>query len=131
MGMECISIKTKVLDSGNHTIGIGGIACYLHQMKLQDIISIVNKLTVFKQPINDQLKYNYIFNGSQLDKLTVREKQCVYYLSRGMGYKEIGKVLNISPRTVETHIIHIKEKLRCYSRSDIIAKVFEDTASVG
>lgn len=50
-----------------------------------------------------------------------------YYLLRGMSAKEIGRALNISNRTVENHIEHIKYKLGCNSRSQITNKILAST----
>lgn len=57
--------------------------------------------------------------------LTQREQECIYYLTRGFTFFEIGQYLNISPRTVETHISNIKVKLNVKTRSELIAKVCE------
>lgn len=124
LGREAFSIKAQLKDSCNHTIGVGGIAFYSHQTAFKDIIAMTNELT-FLHPDTNKLKYNYISNTRKYNMLSRREKECVYYLTRGMTYKEIGRVLSISSRTVEIHIGHIKNKLGCYNRSDIISKVFE------
>ncbi len=55
----------------------------------------------------------------------MREQQCIYYLTRGFTFLEIGEYLNISPRTVETHITNIKIKLNVKTRSELIVKVCE------
>lgn len=49
-----------------------------------------------------------------------RELECLFYLIRGKSAKIIGKILNISPRTVEQYVENIKIKLDCQSRCDII-----------
>ncbi len=59
-------------------------------------------------------------------KLSKRETECAYYLIRGMTYKEIGRVLDISPRTVECHIDSMKIKLNCYKRSQLVSKILEE-----
>lgn len=48
--------------------------------------------------------------------LTERELECVNYLSRGKTAEEIAIILNISKRTVETHIKNIKRKMNCYNQ---------------
>lgn len=54
--------------------------------------------------------------------LTPKENQVLDYLAQGYLYKEIAEALNISYRTVHTHIEHIYEKLHVRSRSQAIAK---------
>jgi DNA-binding CsgD family transcriptional regulator len=46
-----------------------------------------------------------------ISKLTVREKEVFPLLADGKSVKEVGKILGISPKTVETHKYHIMEKL--------------------
>lgn len=62
-------------------------------------------------------------DGSKL--LTLREHECVYYLSRGCTFLEIAEKLCISPRTVEAHITNIKIKLDVKTRSELIVKACE------
>lgn len=46
------------------------------------------------------------------DGLTDRELEILERIGRGEEVKEIAKALNLSPKTVETHRAHIKEKLK-------------------
>lgn len=48
--------------------------------------------------------------------LTNREYECVNYLIRGKTAEEIAIILNISRRTVETHVQNIKRKMNCYNQ---------------
>lgn len=52
--------------------------------------------------------------------LTPREISCLKELLHGRTMKETGLILEISPRTVETHLKRIKTKLGCYSKGQII-----------
>ena len=52
--------------------------------------------------------------------ITPKEKVCLKLLSWGQTYKEIGKTLDISPRTVEFHINNIKEKTSKQFRSQLV-----------
>jgi DNA-binding CsgD family transcriptional regulator len=54
--------------------------------------------------------------------LTLRQLDCLYYLVNGMTVKQIGRELNLSPRTIEHYLETIKLKLNCYSRADLISK---------
>jgi DNA-binding CsgD family transcriptional regulator len=53
--------------------------------------------------------------------LSTREKECVYFLSIGYTDKKIAKQLNISPRTVETHLLAAKRRLSVATRAELIA----------
>ena len=53
-------------------------------------------------------------------KLSARQKQCLFFLVYGKSAKIIARILNISHRTVETHIETLKVKFGCHSKSDLI-----------
>lgn len=55
-----------------------------------------------------------------LDSLTGRQKEILQLIAEGKTTKEIAQVLNISPKTVETHRVRIMERL---SLHDIAALV--------
>jgi DNA-binding CsgD family transcriptional regulator len=48
--------------------------------------------------------------------LTSKEKEILSYLIKGFSNKKIGTFLNISAGTVNNHLDHIYDKLRCSSR---------------
>ena len=54
--------------------------------------------------------------------LTARELEVLELLSQGYLYKEIADKLQISYRTVSTHLEHIYEKLHVHSRAHAVAK---------
>ncbi len=57
--------------------------------------------------------------------LSERELDCAKYLLMGKPMREIAEQLLISPRTVETHVENIKNKLGCNKKSEVISKLFE------
>lgn len=57
---------------------------------------------------------------AKANHLTPRELQCLLHLSDNKTIKEIGQTLNISPRTVETHIDKIRLKTACVTQNEII-----------
>ena len=57
------------------------------------------------------------------DLLTIREKEILKFLSKGLRYKEIALELNIGTETVRTHTRHIYEKLQVQSRTEAINKI--------
>jgi DNA-binding CsgD family transcriptional regulator len=59
--------------------------------------------------------------SNKLALLSNRERECVYFLSIGYTDKKIAKQLNISPRTVETHISAAKSRLSVATRAELIA----------
>ncbi|MFC3908421.1 LuxR C-terminal-related transcriptional regulator [Legionella dresdenensis] len=52
-----------------------------------------------------------------------REMDCIHLLLKGKRIKEIAYDLNLSPRTVETYINQLKEKLGCRDRINLTLKL--------
>lgn len=56
----------------------------------------------------------------QATPLTDREMEVLRLAARGSSNKQIGTVLEVSPRTVQTHLGHIFEKLEVASRTEAV-----------
>jgi len=55
--------------------------------------------------------------------ISKRELDCIKYLIKSYSYKEIAQALNLSPRTVETYINSLKDKLGCANKWELIELV--------
>ena len=93
---------------------------------------ISNEDTIEKDLIDDY------FNKTSLKKIfvhefrtyfTQRELECVYFLCHGKTYKEIGKILSIADRTVNSYLGRVKNKTLCKSTSEVIMH-FEKIISI-
>ncbi|MCF6776715.1 LuxR C-terminal-related transcriptional regulator [Thiotrichales bacterium 19X7-9] len=80
---------------------------------------------------NDNQRFNQFLNQTKIKafnlegqyhgiSLTARELDCLYEIGKGFTMKEVAKNFNISPRTIETHLNHIKDKLSLTTKSDLI-----------
>lgn len=78
---------------------------------------------------NDSIKSNlselFINNSDKFEidnkiYLTYRELECCYYRMNGYSYKTIAKILNLSARTVESHINNIKQKTEKTTTDDLL-----------
>ena len=58
--------------------------------------------------------------------LTVREKEILNSLVKGLSYKMIASSLNISFETVKSHIRNIYEKLHVHNQSEAVAKALKN-----
>ncbi len=56
----------------------------------------------------------------KVEELTEREAKILHYICQGFTYKQIGQMLFISPRTVETHKRNIARKLKLRSRTELV-----------
>lgn len=51
-----------------------------------------------------------------MDKLSERQKQCLALVARGHTSKEIGRILDLSPSTIDNHLSIVLERLGVNSR---------------
>ncbi|MEE9346300.1 MAG: response regulator [Methylococcales bacterium] len=63
--------------------------------------------------------------------LTAREAEILMWISRGKTNKEVGMILNTSPRTVNKHLEHVFEKLGVPTRTAAVVKVLQNGNSLG
>ncbi len=71
----------------------------------------------FSQPITDMLGSDYLDNQSRhlerrpLDNLSVREQEVLYLVLEGKSSAEIGEMLHLSPKTVDSYRSRLMQKL--------------------
>ncbi len=63
----------------------------------------------------------FIKKEEQLN-LSRRELESLYYICLGKTYKQVARVMSISPRTVETHIENIIRKTECKNKIEVVSK---------
>ena len=97
-----------LLDKDSNVLGLLGVSSCI----TTDIKQEYNNL------ISARLEYDHCYK-----LLTKREKQVLIEVVKGGSYKLIAKKLEVSHRTVESHIENIKYKLGVYSREEIINSV--------
>jgi RNA polymerase sigma factor (sigma-70 family) len=60
-----------------------------------------------------------------IKELSTRETEVLTLLSEGLSQKEIADRLNITTRTISTHITHIYEKLNVPNAPAAISKAYQ------
>lgn len=63
--------------------------------------------------------------NSELESLTAKEREVVTLIARGFKYREAARELDISVKTLETHMRHIFDKLGVASRHELTRLAFE------
>jgi len=58
--------------------------------------------------------------GKAASLLSTREREVIKLIAHGYSSKEIGRIMNISPRTVETYRKRLSEKLDLYTLADVV-----------
>jgi len=115
--------------------------CDLFKLEAKDIIdcSDKSKLAIFKNGLNSQMFTNPSSKKQNREKnflcglnsqqniaptksiqFSNQENNCIKLLAQGRTMKEIGRALNISPRTVESYIANVKNKTGYNFKSQII-----------
>ena len=118
-----ITRKNPIYNDDNEVVGIFGQAFLLSSPEVIDSIKDVynNDRNIF-----DGVE---ISNYQVLDKfpsLTQRETECLFYFLRKYSAKNIANHLGISARTVEQHIVSIKNKYQCATRASLLEFCFNN-----
>ena len=91
--------------------------------------TILNTLNNFSSEDKKQLPAHNESNRYDLCEcfpmLTVRESEVLFYFIRGYSANDIAKLFKRSIRTIEKHMEHIKTKLKCNNKKELIEKTFE------
>lgn len=122
-----LSTKFPLRNKKGKIVGLFGLSTEIIE---DDLKAVQTQLATVGLPINEfpiaknTLPVKKI--NSKLPALSSREKECLYYLIRGMTARQIGSQLKLSNRTVEFYLERIKVKLRCASKSELIAKVLDE-----
>lgn len=116
--------KSPVFDDiENKIIGCFYQARVIQQRSLhQFIIELQTTNKLFKRNPSNSLEIYQAWQGADL---TEREMECLFYTLRGKTAKATARVLNISPKTVEFYIEHLKKKFNCYCKAELIEKAIE------
>lgn len=115
---HCITAKIPLYNASSELIGLVGysIPIGLKIINLEDKLQYFNKLVYA-----NSTKYT-----QQETRLTTRESEILHYLVRGYSAKSTAARLNISFRTVESHIDNIKTKLDVETKAELINKVISN-----
>jgi DNA-binding CsgD family transcriptional regulator len=75
-----------------------------------------------KSDIDMEARHRLLISQGQgeLLRLSKRERENLSYLRKGMSYREIGKQMGISSRTVEHQLESVKDKLGLMNRSELM-----------
>jgi len=106
----------------------------LKQTAPKDLLSALREVCAGGAPVTSQIARKIVEAFRQTrpptneaEGLTARELEVLDLLSQGYLYKEIADKLQISYRTVSTHLEHIYGKLHVHSRAQAVAKHLRQT----
>lgn len=99
------------------------------EMNNRELIDKTSKIPIIlPEPCRDRNYHKICLSSGNITllgaegyfQLTTQELSCIKLLKQGLSYKEIGKQLSISWRTVETYLSRAKQKSRTTSRKALI-----------
>lgn len=102
--------------------GIGGIFGFsvIGSYNFNYILELTKAINL--NHIHHAIKRLILNKKNEFHQLSLRQIDCLKYLLKGYTYKMIANILKISPRTVETHIEHLNNSLKCQNKSELIEK---------
>ncbi len=106
----------------------------------EDLVDLLESALAGNKPVSKEVA-GYLLDiddeidtGTGIERLTPREREVVNLIARGYTYRETAATLEISVKTLETHMSHIFEKLGIASRDERVQameSVLELPGSVG
>jgi DNA-binding CsgD family transcriptional regulator len=95
-------------------------SCVFTPQHLRPFIGMWNRpKNTFNQAFLKQISVNRYILDNQIS-ITSKELQVLKLLAKGNTIKETSKIINISPRTVETYLNNLRNKLNLQGKQDII-----------
>lgn len=62
----------------------------------------------------------YLNQGNKQYAISPREFECLYWCAKDKTAKQIAQIIKVSPRTIETYLINLKNKLNCDTKIELI-----------
>lgn len=105
-GSQAIMLSTKspLYDESGAVVGIIGTSFNVANVRQQSSETTENDASDLLAKNDDNFHF------------TAREIECINWMIKGKTSLEIAMILNLSERTVETHINNIKKKTKCYKQ---------------
>ena len=122
--LRCVLVTTENNLPPSHSLKKFGIyGCVLKSSKLKDLLLAIRHAAKAETYIDPRLEAyrDHIAsigdNVGQLNHLTPREKEVLYWLSQGFSNQNIAKVMYLSEKTVKNHVSRILKKLEFSDRT--------------
>ena|SRR5437773_9317852 len=100
----------------------------MKQEALANVVQAIHEVFSGRPYLSPEMAAQVITNFAQtpsegeadvIDRLSDRELEILELIGKGNEVRQIGKLLHLSPKTVETHRAHIKEKLNLASAHQV------------
>ena len=103
----------------NHNKEVIGLIYCCRPYQKDDVYRILRQID---KKLNIKPVHYLLNTSNNTYQLSSREYECIFLLIRGKTAKEIGALLSLSKRTVESYIDNIKNKMDCKNKAEILVK---------
>lgn len=112
-----ITYATRALEAG----ALGYVLKHSAPVELLQAIKkvLLGKKFITKK-IKDELESTSHTRQDPIRKLTSRQREVLQLLAEGHSAKQVGDILNVSPRTVEFHKYKIMEELGIHNSAELV-----------
>lgn len=120
-GNECrIVIVTTFAKSGYYQRAVkAGVQGYLlKDAPVSELAESLRKIYSGRRVFSPHLTFSM---GEEINPLTKRESEILFYLKEGHSVSEISKLLYLSPGTIRNYISEVLQKLEAKNRIDAVA----------
>ena len=112
-----ISYAARALEAG----AMGYVLKHSASTELKQAIkNVLSGKKFITKKIQDELERTPLSRKDPIRKLTARQREVLQLLAEGHSAKQVGYILNISPRTVEFHKYKIMEELGIYNSAELV-----------
>lgn len=115
--------KALFFDVDSTPLGVAGQGIELNKRLLKNLPLLWEEL--FMRPDKKNRTTYHFSHGYGDIALSKRQAQCLFYVLRGKTCKMIAKILQLSPRTVESYLDDIKAKMGCLNKVQLIEKAID------
>ncbi|MCC5791759.1 MAG: PAS domain-containing protein [Legionellaceae bacterium] len=124
------TFKQVVQDTAGNPTGIFGSTIYIEEISFAELLTALDgmarSLEITTEYLTIPLSKQLCAENKQHAALTPRESQCCHLLCQGMTVKKMAQHLQLSPRTVESYMEQIKDKLQVKRKSELISKLLSE-----
>lgn len=113
--------KTPILDSNGEAIGLMDNYMDVTQNPFFNFSYLLlnEEILSTMQKSRGQFTHRITASIEELD-ITDRQLECLYFAMCGKNSNEIAETLQLSKRTIESHMENLKKKLNCKSKTTLI-----------
>lgn len=107
-----------------HMLKIGALGYLCKRSAPEALIEAIRAVAAGRRYVDAQLAQRMAVQGVQaerspVERLSEREYEVFLHLSNGHSVNRIAEMLNLSPRTIGTHLYNIKQKLGASNQAEI------------